>query len=126
MYKNQLFKIIPSKSFVENILQLYGINGFDEHYYFTRNDLENKNIIQSISNCNKLKDYYINCKAKKYLTNLTVKKCITILRQILRPYNYKIISIEKYKNGVKYLLYKLKNLSKNSSILNEGLTIKFD
>ena len=35
MSKFQLFKLIPQKDFIENIIKLYGPNGFDINYYFT-------------------------------------------------------------------------------------------
>ena len=37
---NQLFKKKPSKEFIEIILNLYGINNFDDNKQFTRKDLE--------------------------------------------------------------------------------------
>ena len=35
-----------------------------------------------------LNEYYIPCKGKKYLTDLDEKKAITILRQIVKCFNY--------------------------------------
>ena len=48
-----------------------------------------------------LKKYYLPCKAKTYLNELTNNSVMTILRQILRPHNYAIISREKYINREK-------------------------
>ena len=45
---------------------------------------------------------------KIYFKNINSKNIITILRQILKVYNYKINAVEKYSNGKKYLLYNLK------------------
>lgn len=124
MGKYQLFRIVPPKVFVETIIKLYGPNGFDEHYYFTLKELEQNNIIEQINNnIDLLKQYYMECKWN-YITNLTLKKTITILRQLIRPYNYKIISTEKYKNGNKFLLYNIKQLDNN--IKDKTLTMNFD
>ena len=69
-----------------------------------------------------LKKYYYKCKAKIYLNTITPQRFITILRQIVRPYNIIINSKEKYGNGKKYLMYTFKN--KNEPTYN--LTINFD
>ena len=127
MSKYQLFKKIPPMEFIEEILKLYGLNGFDEHYYFSFENLINNNTIEHLNNKTEdFEKYYLKCKIK-YYKDITLKKSITLLRQLLRPYNFKIISSEKYKNGKKYLLY---NLSKNNITNNEetvkNLTIKFD
>ena len=56
-----------------------------------------------------LRKYYLPCKAKTYLTFLTDNSVLTILRQLLRPYNYIIVSREKYINGEKLINYNLVN-----------------
>ncbi len=65
------------------------------------------------------------CKKDKYLVNLTPKKSVTLLRQLIRPYNYKLIAKEKYSRGTKYLLYNLEKIDENISI-EYDLTLKFD
>ena len=44
----------------------------------------------------KLDDYYLPCKKKIYLNDHDFEKCITILRQCIKLYNYKLVSKEKY------------------------------
>ena len=56
---------------------------------------------------NELVRYYIPCKAKKYLTDLNEKKCITILRQFLKIQNYTLMSKDKYIDGKKILFYQV-------------------
>lgn len=125
MNKYQLFRQIPSKEFVEDFIKLYGPNGFDEHFYFTLNDLSNNNIIENITNIiDDLKEYYLKCKWH-YIENLSLKKTITILRQLLRIYDYKLNSCEKYKNGSKFLLYNIFHTNITNNI-DKNLTIKFD
>lgn len=108
MKGNQLFRKIPPLDLVENILKIYGMNGLDVNYYFTLAELENKDVMIKIEKyIIELEKYYLRCKIKKYLRNLTLKRLVTILRQIIRPYKYRVASFEKYSNGKKYLLYKL-------------------
>ena len=78
-------------------------------FFFSRKDIESKNILEEIKNdLDELSTYYIPCKKKIYFKNINSKNIITILRQILKVYNYKINAVEKYSNGKKYLLYNLK------------------
>ena len=56
----QLFKIIPSRQFTLELLQLYGINDFVETHYFTKDDLDKLNIVEELNNIKyKLEKYYI-------------------------------------------------------------------
>jgi hypothetical protein len=117
--KNQLFKKLPSKEFVHNYLTLFLPKGFENEYFqFTREDIKNKKIIKAMKseyfNKNFI-EYYLPCKYKKYLQNVDEKKCITVLRQLLKVYNYNIVSSEKYSRGNKFLVYNLKNLDKKPS-----------
>ena len=126
----QLFKIVPSRQFTLELLQLYGINDFVETHYFTKDDLDKLNIVQELNNIKyKLEKYYIPCKSKKYLTNLNEKKCITILRQFLKIHNHTLISKEKYVKGNKQLFYQvipqqIDMLTKNRE--SEKVILSFD
>lgn len=105
--KHQLFRKIPSKDVVLNILKAYNIDGFDTCHAFTLADLENHNTIKNLETFTQdLENCYLKCKWK-YFTNLTPKKSITLLRQILRLYGYKLKSREKCVNGVKFNIYKI-------------------
>ena len=54
---------------------------------------------------NMLLPYYILCKSKIYLNNISVKKTITLLRQLLKVYDYKLVSNDYYIKSIKYILY---------------------
>ena len=124
MSKYQLFKQIPSKEFIEDIIRLYGPNGFDTNYYFTIESIINNDVITKLNErIDILKQYYLPCKWY-CINNITPRKTITILRQLLRPYSYRLKSTEKYKNGIKYLLYNLE--VNNPKIQTNNLVIKFD
>ena len=73
--------------------------------------------------------YYIPCKSKKYLVDLSEKKCITILRQFLKIHNHTLISKEKYVKGKKNLFYQvipsqIDMLTKNRT--SDKVVISFD
>jgi hypothetical protein len=126
--KEQLFKNIPSKEFVEDVLKLFIPNGFQDSYYqFSRKMINEKNVIEKLNLLMpQLKNYYMNCKHKKYLENLDPKKCVTILRQLLRLYDYRVVSIEKYHNGQKFLLYKIEKIEIEKDNHQKKLIIEFD
>jgi hypothetical protein len=126
--KEQLFKNIPSQEFVEDVLKLFIPNGFQDVYYqFSRKMISEKNVIEKLNLLiSQLKEYYMNCKHKKYLENLDPKKCVTILRQLLRLYDYRVISMEKYHNGQKFLLYKIEKIEAEKDNHQKKLIIEFD
>jgi len=122
----QLFSTIPPLEFVEDFLKLFVPNGFDENYFFTKKSCEDKSIIDIINTkyLDNLKQYYLICKHSVFLDNISFKKSITILRHILKHYNYKVVSHQKNEHNKKYLIY---NIKKN--IINNNTTdflIKFD
>ena len=106
--KNQLFKVSPNVEITEKILENFGIKGLDDNHSFTRDNLSD---LDTVNNINEMYDelvrYYIPCKAKKYLTELNEKKCITVLRQFLKMQNYTLMSKEKYVEGKKILFYQV-------------------
>ena len=129
MVKNQLFRVLPEKEFIENVLKLFVPNGYDEYYQFSRQTVVDKNIIKKLKIPyfdNIFKKIYIPCKYKNYVLNLNPKKCITLLRQLIKIENYKIVSNEKYINGKKELIYNLENLNKKNKKKEYNLVLKFD
>lgn len=100
----QLFKEIPSEEIITEVLQQYGISHLNEE--FTMNDLSKMNIVDKITNLKPLlSKYYINCKYKLFLTNITNKKCLTILRHFLRIKDCSLKSKEKH-SGMSYQVIK--------------------
>ncbi len=126
--KEQLFKKIPSYEFVEDILKLFIPNGFQDSYYqFSRKMITDKNVIEKLNLLvPQFKEYYMNCKHKKYLENIDPKKSVTILRQLLRIYDYRVVSMEKYHNGQKFLLYKIEKIEVEKDNHQKQLIIDFD
>jgi len=109
MTKNQLFRKVPPKNVVIKVLNVFGLEGFDDQRYFSRKDLDSIKCVQNMNLHIKpiLADFYLPCKSRTYLNDLTTKNVITILRQIVRLYNYNIISREKYIKGDKFIIYQL-------------------
>ena len=125
---NQLFTKEPPIELVEEIIYNLINKKLNEyvHYEFTIKSLISKNILSKFDKyIPELKKYYLKCKHSKYLDNITEKKLITIYRQILKPYDYYINSVEKYNDGEKYLMYILEK-KKSIGIKKINSLIDFD
>ena len=128
MAVNQLFKTKPTIDIIIKICSFFGIdlNNIDKKNSFTKKELDDINLQDNFNEIKLLlTQFYLPCKTKIYLENITIKKCITILRQILKLYNYSVISCEHYNNSKKYIVYTIKyNISVNNTII-DGI-INFD
>ena len=124
---NQLFKSKPPFNLVLKICLYFGIDLEDlsKKNSFTKNELVKLDLESKFSELREaLKQYYIPCKCKIYLSNITISKSVTILRQILKLYNFKITSNESYNNSKKYIIYVITQ-NENKQLTNNGV-IKFD
>ena len=125
---NQLFRKVPNKELIIEMLNIIGLNDLDDRKKFTKKDLDNTEIIDKF---NKLKDrfeeYYLPCKLKIYFKDINCKRIITIIRQCLKLYNYSIKSQEKYMKGDKLILYNIEPDNIIKTNLNKTTcTIVFD
>ncbi len=104
----QLFTKKPDLDILKKILNALGLDNLDDTKIFTKKDLAEMKAINNVSLIiPEIKDYYLPCKAKKYLVDLDNKKLITILRQFIKCYNYFLFSKERYIQGEKYITYQL-------------------
>lgn len=117
---NQIFnRIVPEKLLLK-ILNGINISNIKDYNTFTYKKIE-ENIKYLEQIIEKVKPYYIPCKRRVYfLDKLTSKKFVTILRQILRLYDYTLLSKERYlpETKKKYIQFCLKPIScKNDTII---------
>ena len=126
---NQLFRTMPDRSFVISLLNLYGIEDFNDTRYFTRENLETLNTAEELKELeDKLKDYYIPCKARTYLEEITIPRSIVILRQFLKCHGYTLFSKEKFIKSKKHTIYKIVTIDKEVSTpkKKEKVVVSFD
>ena len=108
MPKNQLFKIVPDLQIIQSILNAFGLDNLEDTRLFTKEHMKDINTVDQMTELSdKLKEYYLPCKSKKYLINLDEKKCITILRQFAKIHYYKCIGMEKSIKSNKIMTYRL-------------------
>tara|TARA_B100000401_G_C52477852_1_gene564317 strand:+ start:148 stop:534 length:387 start_codon:yes stop_codon:yes gene_type:complete len=127
--KDQIFKNIPTEEIINEVLKCFGLENINDKKYFSRNDLKK---IKTIENINKIKkkllEFYLPCKSKIYLNELTEKKTITILRHFIKYSQYKLNSKEIYMNKSKIIIYQLiqkDNFEYKPLILEDNKTIFF-
>lgn len=124
--KNQLFKINPDSFIIDKLLTAFCLKNIDDTRFFTKqNILDNDTPQKIISLIPELINYYLPCKAKIYLKDINHKKCITILRQFLKFFQYKCIGTEKCFNGKKQMTYRLMKFNKLQIITDEKHKKKF-
>lgn len=131
MPKNQLFKIIPDENIIQDILEAFGLTNLEDTRLFTKSHMKEINTVDKINELKeKLTEYYLPCKAKKYLNDIDEKKCITILRQIVKLYHYKCIGLEKSIKGNKTMTYRLlyskDNFLESPHSKNTGYILSFE
>lgn len=106
---NQLFKTHIPEEILNKILKCFGyddVNACNEQCSFCKADLAR---LGTVENVNLLKDeiakHYLPCKSKIYLHDLDSKKCITILRQVLKLHGFTLLSKQKYVKQKKTTFY---------------------
>jgi hypothetical protein len=125
---NQLFINKPPIDILVKIALFFGIDlhNLESNNTFTKQELVDMNLKDNYTIIiNLLDEYYLNCKKKIYFDNINDKKCITILRQLLKIHNYSLKSTEKYCNSTKYVMYSIIYNKIDSTEAIDGI-INFD
>ena len=119
--KYQLFQQIPDNNFLLKFLNCFGIKDLEDSKEFSKCDLLDLQIIIKIENLiPELVLYYLPCKYNMFLNNITINKCITILRQILRLFDHHLKKREHVHNKKKSIYYHIEQINnKNIKIEND-------
>ena len=118
--KFQLYQEIPDLEFVLKIINCFNLKDLNDKKKFTKKDLVDFKTKEKIEDLlPELVIYYLPCKYEMFLNNLNIQKCITILRQMLRIFNYSLTKKENVINKKKIIYYSIqKNITKNIQIHN--------
>tara|TARA_B110001469_G_C9559889_1_gene277732 strand:+ start:112 stop:507 length:396 start_codon:yes stop_codon:yes gene_type:complete len=131
MVKNQLFRILPDINTLLILLATFGLSSLTDTKFFTKKLMDELGTIYKINNIkDELYKYYLPCKSKIYIEDITLNKCITILRQFLKVHNYTLISKEKYIDSNKMSVYRLIEIDDKiidkKPISRKKITISFE
>lgn len=107
--KQQTFRILPDLHTLQQILLCFNIKNIKHDIVLDISKLDNCEILSNFNKIyDKLSQKYRKSVINKIYENLTIKKCITILKQNLKINNYKLIKINKlyYFKDIEYLMKK--------------------
>lgn len=105
---NQLFVKHVDEEMLGLVLKCFNLRGLNDHRLFCKYDMAELGTVQKLQEIkDKLSAYYIPCKARLYLENMTEKRAVTVLKQLLRLHSYKLWSKEKNHNHKKIIFYQL-------------------
>ena len=99
-----IFRNIPNKELVEEILIYLQFLGFHDNKTFTKKDIDKEKFEEIVI---WIEPYYVPCKAKRFLSNINENKQITILRHLLRVHNYDLLTQERVQYSQKVTTYKI-------------------
>lgn len=121
---NQLFKNEPPIILINNILTSFGVNGVSDKREFNKFTITDESIKNMQPFLDELRDFYINSKRDTYFNNLTSKKVITIIKQVVKPHKFKLVSKEKFlkEYNKKITTYTLQSLNPK----RPNLSLSFD
>lgn len=128
---NQLFIKTVDLDTLKSLLDCFDLRGLNDARMFSKKELEQRRTLEKLAELKPiLQEYYLKCKSSLYLENMTEKKALTVLKQVIRLYGYSLESTEKNINNKKLIYYKLMSLdSKNTrqsiSISRESGTLDF-
>lgn len=104
----QLFCDLPSEEFLLQLLKCYGIQSLSDNHEFNKGDLVELNTVDKLNDLiPELILYYLPCKARIYLNDITEKRAITILAQFLKLFEYRLFREEKIINKRKIIFYRI-------------------
>lgn len=108
MTLNQLFCKRPDEYLLEILMDCFKLENLQDTTMFTKKDLAEYGTVGKINEKRgEFEKYYLPCKGKKYLNELTEKKAMTVLKQIVKTFDYFVFSKEKYIDGEKFITYQV-------------------
>ncbi len=100
---DNIFREVPSRESVLEWLRALQIEGFQDSHPFNEFTFPREPFSRLLL---EIQPYYYPCKAKLYLErNMTMPRIITILRQLLRPFNYTVRTHERFIHNKKSYEY---------------------
>lgn len=113
---NQLFTKMVDIEIVLELLKCFGLKDLHDQKVFSKQDMvQFETLTQLAPLIPVLEEHYLPCKAKIYLRNMSEKKALTVLKQVLRLHKYYLHSQEKNVQNKKVIFYRLLNESDRSS-----------
>jgi hypothetical protein len=114
---NQLFVKHVNVDMLNLIIDCFGLNSLQDRRLFSKADMMNLGTVDRIrALVPQLVEYYLPCKARIYLNNITEKKCITVLKQVLKLHAHVLLSKERNSRHRKVILYQIASEQERQSV----------
>jgi hypothetical protein len=116
---------------LKKVIDCFALNGLHDRRSFSKIDMIKHGTAARLTDLVPLlKVYYLPCKAKIYLNNITEKKSITILKQILKLHNHVLLSKERNSRHRKIILYQIVSNDERKAVQNievqHGVSVNID
>ncbi len=123
---NQLFRTMPDDELLKKILQCFNINDLNDNKEFTKAYLifyKTNFLLEEL--IPELVCIYLPCKYNQFLGELTINRSLTILRQIIKLYDYKLNKRALIHDKTKVIYYSIRPIESNIIKVDKNITIKF-
>lgn len=121
----KLFRREPPRELVDEVLRACGLRaGIADLRWFTRDELVLTGAEEWLM---ALEPYYLPCKARRFLhaEELSGARAVTVLRHILEPHGYGLVSQERLYAGAKQALYQIQPTNSFKDLSGVSLTVEF-
>lgn len=119
---DNIFREVPTREHVLEWLSVLQLSGFEDSHPFNEFTFPREPFSRVLL---EIEPYYYPCKARTYLyREMTMPRIITVLRQILRPFNYTVRTHERFihnKKSYEYYICPLESINStkpSTNILN--------
>jgi hypothetical protein len=119
--KHAIFREIPPWTIVAEVLSLLKLST-EPPFTFQKSAVD---LSRSPDAVDLLAPYYLPCKATQFLEFTDEKRWITILRHILTPHGYVLISHETTRDKKKVIMYSVERVSVVEGPLRQAVKIDF-
>lgn len=117
---NQLFTSKVDQDTLQKLLDCFDLSGLGDKKMFSKHELHAYDTVQKVSAIKSdLERFYLPCKARIYLDVMDQKKCITILKQVIRLYQHTLCAKEKNSGGKKIIYYRLESMNHPTDYVEE-------
>ena len=127
--RKQVFQKLLPPELIKEIVGFFGIYALEKGKSFQNIDLEKLGTLHKLkANIPILKQYYYPCKARLFLNeeNLTLRRAITILRQIISINGLALEVREKFVKKTKILIYTVVSEQRDKKISISTVTSEIE
>tara|TARA_Y100000361_G_C11149402_1_gene340128 strand:+ start:1662 stop:2015 length:354 start_codon:yes stop_codon:yes gene_type:complete len=117
---------MPDDELLKKILQCFNINDLNDNKEFTKAYLifyKTNFLLEEL--IPELVCIYLPCKYNQFLGELTINRSLTILRQIIKLYDYKLNKRALIHDKTKVIYYSIRPIETNIIKVDKNITIKF-